>query len=60
MKRLIQHFGSQEKLARELGCSHQNIQYWKKKGVPPRRAIEIEKKTNGLFTRRMLCPEFFE
>lgn len=59
MDELIQYYGTQQKLARALGCHHQNIQYWRKSGLPVQRAIEIEKVTNGKFTRQMLCPHIF-
>ena len=58
MEDLIKHFGTQ-KLARALNCHHQNIQYWRKVGLPIKRAIEIEKVTEGKFTRQMLCPHYF-
>ena len=59
MEELIKHFGTQQKLARALNCHHQNIQYWRKVGLPVKRAIEIERITKGRFTRQMLCPDIF-
>jgi DNA-binding transcriptional regulator YdaS (Cro superfamily) len=32
---------------------------WRKKGVPPIRAVAIERATDGLITLRQLCPKFF-
>ena len=59
MDELIKHFGTQQKMARALGCHHQNIQYWRKVGLPVQRAIQIEGVTEGKFTRQMLCPHIF-
>ena len=60
MEKLIKYFGSQKALAAALGVKHGHIYYWIKKGIPPKRAIQIEKTTDGLFNRRFLCPEFFD
>lgn len=59
MDELIKHYGTQQRLARALKCHHQNIQYWRKVGIPVKRAIQIERITEGKFTRQMLCPEIF-
>tara|TARA_R100000541_G_scaffold42217_2_gene49534 strand:- start:347 stop:529 length:183 start_codon:yes stop_codon:yes gene_type:complete len=59
MEEAIKWFGSQEKMARALGCSHQNIQYWKKVNIPVMIAIEIEKATQGEISRAHLCPHIF-
>jgi len=59
MDKLIEHFGTQQALADFLNVKTGHIYYWLKKGIPPKRAIEIEEKTDGLFNRRLLCPEFF-
>ena len=59
MNDLIKYYGTQQKLARALGCNHQNIQYWRRSGIPIKVAIRIETVTEGKFTRQMLCPEFF-
>jgi|TARA_R100000541_G_scaffold53411_1_gene61464 hypothetical protein len=59
MDKLIAHFGNQKKLADFLDVKHGHIYYWLKNGIPPRVAIKIEEKTDGLFNRRLLCPEFF-
>lgn len=60
MEELIKHFKTQTALAKMLNVKTGHIYYWKKHGIPPKRAIEIEKKTNGLFNRRILCPKFFD
>jgi len=46
---LFLHFGSQSALARRLGISPAAIAQWLVDGVPPARAIEIEKMTDGKF-----------
>mgnify|MGYP005989139713 FL=1 len=60
MEELIKHFGTQQKLARALKCNHQNIQYWRKVRIPISVCREIEKLTNGKFTRQMLRPDIFD
>ena len=66
MDKLIEYFGSQKALIEALSkhtdqnIKHGHLYYWKTKGLPPKRAVQIEKLTNGLFTRRSLCPEFFD
>jgi|14_taG_2_1085336.scaffolds.fasta_scaffold120376_2 DNA-binding transcriptional regulator YdaS (Cro superfamily) len=60
MNELINYFGSQKALADFLGVKHGHIYYWLRNGLPIKRAIEIEKKTNGRFTRKFLCPHFFD
>jgi DNA-binding transcriptional regulator YdaS (Cro superfamily) len=60
MEAAIKYFGSQQKMARALGCSPQNIQYWRKcKRLPVMVALRIESASNGNITRQMLCPYFF-
>lgn len=46
---LFLHFGSQSELARRLNISPAAITQWLVEGVPPMRAIEIEKITDGKF-----------
>jgi len=60
MDEAIKYFGSQQKMARALGCSHQNIQYWKRcEHLPVKVALRIEHASGGRITRQMLCPYFF-
>ncbi len=47
INQVVQHFGSKTALAKALGIEPQAIYQWK--SVPPRRALEIEKLTDGLF-----------
>ena len=66
MDELIKHFGTQQALADALTkftnkpVKQGHIYYWKKKGLPAWRAIEIEKLTNGLFSRHFLCPKYYD
>ena len=66
MDKLLKHFKTQTALAEALNTflgvktiKTGHIYYWKKKGIPANRAIQIEAMTGGLFNRRLLCPEFF-
>jgi DNA-binding transcriptional regulator YdaS (Cro superfamily) len=47
LNQVTQHFGSKKDLARALSIAPQAVYQWKV--VPPRRALEIEKITKGLF-----------
>lgn len=47
INQVIQHFGSKAALAKALRIEPQAIYQWKR--IPPRRALEIEKLTHGLF-----------
>lgn len=46
---LFLYFGSQSELARRLAISPAAVTQWLVDGVPPGRAIEIEKMTDGKF-----------
>jgi DNA-binding transcriptional regulator YdaS (Cro superfamily) len=47
-QRLINHFeGSQVAAARALGVSPQVLSNWKRRGLPPTRALDIERGTQG-------------
>ena len=53
------YFGSQAELARVLGLGPMAVSSWRKRGVPPRRAAQIEKLTKGEIKAAELCPEVF-
>lgn len=56
----IEAVGSQEALAEQLGCSQQNVSFWKKQGhVPLLRAVEIESLT-GVKRMSLVDPRFVE
>ena len=47
---VVQHFGTQVAVARELGVSKVAVHHWiKAAGVPALRAVQIEKLTAGKF-----------
>lgn len=49
--RLLNHYGSQAELARELGVTRQAVSGWAKDNcIPPKQAIIIENMTNGRFS----------
>lgn len=49
-KKVIEHFGSKSELARALGVHRVNVTQWEANGYfPPKRAIQIEKLTDGKF-----------
>jgi DNA-binding transcriptional regulator YdaS (Cro superfamily) len=47
LQKAIDYYGNQRKLADALGLKPMAVTQWKKRGVPLRRALEIEKKTHG-------------
>lgn len=49
LDKLFLYFGSQSELARRLAISPAAVTQWLVDGVPPGRAIEIEKMTGGKF-----------
>lgn len=52
--------GSQEKLAEMLGCTQQNVSFWKLQGYTPLlRAIEIEQLT-GVPRNKLIDPRFVQ
>lgn len=51
---VIKHFGSGTALAKALGIKPSAVYQWKR--VPPRRALEIEKLTNGIFKAELKKP----
>jgi DNA-binding transcriptional regulator YdaS (Cro superfamily) len=44
---LIDHFGSQAEAARSLGLKQPSISEWKKRGIPPLRQLDIQRRTRG-------------
>ena len=46
---LIEHFGTQAELAKCLGVDRAAVNQWIQTGLPARRAVEIEKLTEGKF-----------
>ena len=58
-ERAVDHFGSQAKLAEALNVEPMAVTHWKRRGLPPQRAVEIENVTDGTVTRYDLLPELF-
>lgn len=50
--------GGKGKLCEELKVSRQAMNVWKRKGVPLRRALEIQALTNNAIRFGDLCPEY--
>lgn len=50
--------GGKQVLCKKLGVHRQAISNWGKSQVPLKRAVEIEKMTNGRVTIAMLRPDF--
>ena len=46
---LIIHFGSLANMARALGVTRVAVSLWGVDGIPPQRAIQIERVTGGKF-----------
>lgn len=59
LDKAIKHFGGQRGLAGALGVTPMAITQWKKRGVPPNRAVDIEKVTDGDVPRYMTRPDLF-
>jgi len=49
MQEIIDHFGGNARLAEALGVERQAVTFWLRFGLPPHRAIEIERLTDGKF-----------
>lgn len=50
IQEIIKHFGNQAKLAKKLGIGRAAVNHWSIRGIiPPNRAIQIEKLTEGKF-----------
>jgi DNA-binding transcriptional regulator YdaS (Cro superfamily) len=47
LNKIFKHFGSAKALADELGISQSAVSQWQDTGIPPTRAIEIERLTDG-------------
>lgn len=52
-------FGSQARLAEELEVTPMAVGQWFKRGVPAKRAVQIERATKGKVTKHDLRPDLF-
>ena len=57
MQKIFSHFKSKSALARQLGIEPQAVQKWKR--MPVKRAVQIERLTNGKFRRAQMRPDIF-
>ena len=55
----VELFGSQSSLAGELGVTPMAVAHWFKRGVPAKRAVQIETATECKVTRHDLRPDIF-
>ena len=49
MNEIIDHFGGKARLAEALGVERSAVSLWLRYGLPPARAIEIERLTDSKF-----------
>ncbi len=57
----IEVYGTQENLAGILRTTQATVSRWKTSGrVPAKRAVEIERITGGIVTRRQLRPDLYQ
>jgi hypothetical protein len=59
LDKAIKAAGGPQKLAQALDVTPMAISQWKKRGVPPERAVDIEIAVKGKVTRYQLRPELF-
>lgn len=60
LDRAVQYFaGGRAQLAAELDLTPMAISQWYKRGIPPARAIDVERATKKAVTRFELLPDFF-
>ncbi len=58
LNRLLAWIGSRKRLADELGITRQAVFDWIKRGrISAVMAVEVEKRTNGMFTKEGLRPD---
>lgn len=51
--------GGTDALCRELKLSRQAVYKWRSTGIPVKRAVQIERLTEGRIKASELCPEVF-
>ena len=59
MKKFIQYFGNKANIAKTFKITPQAVNSWFVRGIPVKRAIEIEHITNGAIKREDLRPDIF-
>jgi len=59
MEKVIKYFGSQKELADLLGVTQMAISQWKRRGIPIKRCLQIEKLSNGAIKREDIWADIF-
>lgn len=59
LDKALKFFGSKAELARVLEVSPMVVYQWSKRGVPVKRAVEIEKASNEMIKASDLRPDVF-
>jgi DNA-binding transcriptional regulator YdaS (Cro superfamily) len=59
LKLAIDYFGSQAALAKAADVDPMAVTQWKKRGIPPKRAKQIERLTNKAVKASDLLPDLF-
>jgi len=60
MKKFIEYFGNKADIARAFDVTPQAVNAWFVRGVPVKRAIQIERMTQGKVKREDLRPDIFD
>lgn len=60
MKNFIEYYGNKANIARAFKVTPQAINSWFVRGIPVKRAIEIERVTEGAIKREDLRPDIFK
>ena len=58
LDKAVEYFGSPKKMAKALGVTSMAISHWHRRGVPVKRAIQIERVTCGEIKKEHLSAEF--
>lgn len=59
-QKVIDYFGGPYQLAKKLGITDWAIRKWYHSKIPPQRAKQIEKITEGKFTKEYMRSDYFE
>lgn len=59
LERAIEAAGDLKTLADRLGCTPQVVSNWRARGIPPTRALAIERATGGAVTRHEVAPDLY-
>jgi hypothetical protein len=56
-QQLVEHFGGVDQTAQTLNINRETLRLWLRDGIPPKRWLEIEKRTSGAITADQLLEE---